>query len=357
MSSAFEEALDGSATKLPVSLLMGNGFSIAFSELYAYPSLLHQINKDFHILEIDDDKFKYLDSADFEKAKRYLGVVASMTRDAVPRLGSGGDAAQVVSDMLQKDADALSSRLVDALIALPPKFDEYWPEHGRSANALTLEQIESAAKFIKRFDKVFTVNYDLLLYWVIARTDRGRTRWHLGFESPADQENPWGRWEPHVDQNVFFLHGAFHLFSSVDDDTQTSLIYVKYGERPIMSLEARIGQAVNTRGLPIIVFEGTAKEKKARIARTPYLAAAFEKLKELQGTLFVYGLSMKQDTHLLEAIAESSVERICVGHHSERPSRELKSIFESICDSRKDKGCKEPEIVYFDSRECNVWSS
>lgn len=75
--------------------------------------------------------------------------------------------------------------------------------------------------------EIFSTNYDLLLYWVVMRSNNkncidgfGRdiendTREYIPDEDLEFSELRWGK---HKDsQNIFYLHGALHIFDMVSE--------------------------------------------------------------------------------------------------------------------------------------------
>lgn len=121
------------------ALLIGNGFS---AQYFNYANLLTeaQLEQDSPIRVL----FDRLGTVDFEAVIRALESATIVER----AYGNDGHA-----DQLELDAQTVREALVTAVNATHPAHRE------------ELEfQYESAGTFLKHFGKVFSLNYDLLLY-------------------------------------------------------------------------------------------------------------------------------------------------------------------------------------------------
>eukprot|EP00493_Phyllostaurus_siculus_P028034 UN28382 len=68
---------------------------------------------------------------------------------------------QVKIDEIKSDQEQLKNSLIQVISQTHPL---------RSSN-VTVQQYESAKPFIIQFEKIFTLNYDLLLYWIVNKFD------------------------------------------------------------------------------------------------------------------------------------------------------------------------------------------
>jgi Domain of unknown function (DUF4917) len=124
------------------TLLLGNGFSIKY---FNYKNLLEKAD-----LKADDPMrvlFDKLGTVDFER------VVRALENASVVERAYGDDPH---ADQLMADANRLREALVRAVRGTHPG-------HREDIEAM----IPSCVDFLTPFDNVFTMNYDLLLYWVI----------------------------------------------------------------------------------------------------------------------------------------------------------------------------------------------
>ncbi|MEM9697009.1 MAG: DUF4917 family protein [Myxococcota bacterium] len=171
--------------------------------------------------------------------------------------------------------------------------------------------LKRAEQLTEGFGRVFTTNYDLLLYWVMM--GRGRERFTDGFQR---RDGPETRlvFNEHFREGstqVLFLHGALHLH-------QTPTEVVKAEAAPDHTLRAVLHESLQGGVRPLFVSEGESRQKLSAIEGNPYLAFALEQLREGGGDLVTFGIGFSEsDEHLLEAIAASPhYQRIFVGVHS-----------------------------------------
>lgn len=196
----FQQAIHESQERGKRHALLGNGFSIACRpEIFTYGRLYEQA--DFSkISPTARLAFEALKTQDFERVIKALRDTASIIH------GYGGP--EELINQLQEDADGLRELLVQTIASSHPA----WPGE--------IEESEYAAcrKFLANFDLIYTFNYDLLLYWAKMHNEDGVTPdSDDGFRTPEDDfEASYVVWEPSqsYDQNLWFLHGALHMFDS-----------------------------------------------------------------------------------------------------------------------------------------------
>lgn len=133
-------------------------------------------------------------------------------------------------------------------------------------------------------------------------------------------------------QNLFFLHGAFHIYQ----DKNTTY---KITQGTHKALYDKLEEILNTENKEIVcVFQSENKIEK--INKNPYLKKSYEKLEKLTGAMVIIGWRMdKNDGHIINQINKSSVKRLYVS------SKEYggKSHYEKMKELFPDK-----EITLFD---------
>jgi hypothetical protein len=172
---------------------------------------------------------------------------------------------------------------------------------GAAVRASHVEQIEipeSTFRTIRdallEFSCVFTTSYDLLAYWAMSLD---------GFDGFCDcfyanERNEFGTWVPELRTPVFFLHGALHLVVEAGGTTRKLT-------RDARSLLQQFGRpAPDEPGSePLLVTEGSSRDKLAAIEQNEYLAFVLQRLRESDEPLVVFGHSLgDQDAHLADAI-------------------------------------------------------
>jgi predicted NBD/HSP70 family sugar kinase len=338
----FEEALALDEERIHGrSLLVGNGLSIEWKpDVFRYTSLYDEA--DLNGLSTSKDAlFGALGTHDFERVVEHLKTAADLAE-----LYEAGD--PELSGVMRADAQVVRRGLADVLAA----------RHPHHSNELTFAESESARAFLVHFGRIFTVNYDLLLYWVLNAVDGSAhsPRREDGFEWPT-ANGPrylvWKRSAAKRGQRVFYLHGAFHLY--VEDKRLRKL-----GFR-----DGRLMEQVRERLLegryPLVVTEGRSDEKLDRIERSAYLTYAHGALEELTGTLFIHGMSLSpNDDHILAKLEskDSQVETLFVGIHGDELSHGAQEVITRarlIKRRREDAGGRRLELHFYDSSSAQVW--
>jgi hypothetical protein len=302
----FEDALENSKNR---NLLLGNGFSMAQAgNQFSYSALLEKsgLGDDSSVRKV----FRILDTFDFEKVMEALEAAAQIERAYED---------EDRSKLFLTDAASIREALITAVHAVHPGAQFDIPQRQRDA----------CAKFLSDFQAIFTLNYDLLLYWVILRsaTDAFKDGFGLG-----EEVNGFRTFRQDAHCNTYYLHGALHLFLGKERETQKRILTTN-------TIISDIASTIRARKqLPLFVAEGKSIQKIARINSVPYLRHCYLKLLEMSGSLFVFGhAASDNDTHIYDAICASKVESIFVFVHN--PATQLATIREKLAryaERRKD---------------------
>jgi hypothetical protein len=168
---SFDDALRTAPAKR--HLLLGNGFSIALKpDIFSYKSL--HSKADFSKVAFAAAIFEALGTSDFEAVIRSLMNSAKLLKvyEGVP--------AALVSQ-LEHDAAELKNVLVAAI------------GHNHPSRPFDIEPQRYAAcrQFLSNFDHVYTLNYDILLYWALMQdeVDRLDLRSDDGFMHPEEEND------------------------------------------------------------------------------------------------------------------------------------------------------------------------
>lgn len=287
---SFQEALRRTADAKR-SVLLGNGFSIDLDASFSYPSLAERAVQLGNSPITSELREAMYGTADFETIAHYLEVSARV-------LALNGEAHADVIEELKSKARRVRLALVDTLATVIPE----------SANAVPATSYRSARAFLSEFGTIFTLSYDPLLYWVMTRPKNyGPCVSDDGFS--GRERMTWGPSKP---CNVFFLHGALHIYRTATD---TAKVKHRRGRRMADQIKDRIRSGE----YPLVVTEGTSEEKKARIQGSDYLTAAHRALSRTEGALFVHGAAMdEKDEHVFSPLASrgSRVTELYVALHS-----------------------------------------
>ena len=142
-----------------------------------------------------------------------------------------------------------------------------------------------------------------------------------GFALPFKGKTPY--YHP-IAQNIFFLHGAFHIY-------QDGKAIFKITQTQNKPLYAKLEEIIDSEGKDIIcVLAGKSKDKEDSIKENSYLKSGFDKLSSLSGELVIIGCSLAfNDEHIFAQICKSNIERIFISsnedhkHHDYKKARDI----------------------------------
>jgi len=292
---SFSEALDVSRRYSTRHLLLGNGFSISCRPtIFVYGKLLERAN--FASFSGQAQKaFAILGTQDFE---RVIKVLADSSR-VLEAYG----APDVLREQLAKDASQLKEILVQTLASSHP---------ARPAD-ISDEEYSRCRQFLTGFGNIYTLNYDLLLYWAFMNRDQQTLVSDDGFRKPQDDfESSYVTWEASQshDQNIWYLHGALHVF-----DSGTEVRKFTWKNTGVALID-QIRDALRRNYFPLFVAEGTSDEKLERIRHSDYLAKAQRSFQSIKGALFIFGHSLApNDEHILKEIERGKLSHVFIGVH------------------------------------------
>jgi hypothetical protein len=350
----FAEAIDESNKFSKRHLILGNGFSISCCEnIFQYQSLYDEA--DFSKVENVKEIFKELKTNDFEFVIKSLNEAAKISK-----IYSADDINNNLSKKLINDAESLKKILVSTIAK----------NHPINPSAISNDQFWSCRYFLNHFigDKkgqIYTLNYDLLLYWALMHDDRPfedemKLEKNDGFGNEEDGFGEdyvvWqGESSPHS-SNIHFLHGALHLFDS------GSQIKKFTWSRKNESLINQITDSVNKNIFPIFVAEGSSDQKKTKIRHNAYLYQGLKQFvsnaRVVKTCFFILGHSLDDnDDHIFLELGKSGkCEKIYVGIIGDIDSENNKRIIQKAEQIASLRSYKYPlEIDYYDARTANIW--
>jgi Domain of unknown function (DUF4917) len=334
----FRAALDETSELRQRHLLLGNGFSIACRpDIFRYGRLFERA--DFARLSAGArGAFDALGTQDFERVIKAL-------RDTRTILSAYREAPEEFRERLRGDADGLREVLVSAIAGSHP---------ARPAD-ITDPEYESCRRFLSCFNRIYSVNYDLLLYWAqMHEPSEVKLDHDDGFRTPEDENDAeYVVWDGSNsrDQDTYYLHGGLHI---VDTGVEVrKLTWTNTG----IALIDQITAALARDEYPLFVSEGSAQEKLARIKHSDYLARGWRSLREIQGALFVYGLSMSDnDAHVLQQIARGKASHLYVGIYGDPRSdanRLVITVSQRLATGRRERNPL--TVQFFDAVSAGVW--
>ncbi|MGR9319153.1 DUF4917 family protein [Rhizobium leguminosarum] len=278
-------------------LLLGNGFSIALKpDIFTYGSLYE--NADFSAAPYLPQIFDALGTRDFEVIIRHLSDTAQIIEVYRPKL-------RTLAARLRRDAEVVKDILVEVIAS----------RHPSRPYEISNDQYRSCRSFLRPFRSIFTLNYDVLLYWALMQNELGDGRFDHddGFRHPVDNEDaPYVSWQQGSSATVSYLHGALHVF---DRGTEITKYTWSKTDMPIVE---QVRDALNDNKFPVFVAEGSTDMKVERILHNAYLHKALRSfegsMKAATGALVVFGHSLApNDDHILRCIAAGGVSNLLVG--------------------------------------------
>lgn len=351
---SFQDALEDSAQFSKKHLLLGNGFSIACRpDIFHYGSLFDQA--DFSSVPNAERLFAALGTQDFEVAIRALESGATVL-DVYDESQAG------LTSTIRADAAALKDLLVQTVAQNHPDIPMDIPD----------DKFWACRRFLSNFlsgrnnGHVFTLNYDLLLYWTLMHED-------MPFGDPLqmDTNDGFGNVEDDPDTDyvvwqgetgahsasVHFLHGALHLFDAGYELQKYT--WIRKQQRLVDQARA----AINDNKFPLFVSEGTSRQKFSKVRHNAYL---YQGLKVLtsnasQGRhcFFVYGHSLADnDDHILRRLGRGTFPKLYVSLYGEPGTDANKSIISKANRLAALRNERKPlDVVYFDAESAQVWGN
>ncbi|MEO6318512.1 MAG: DUF4917 family protein [Acidimicrobiales bacterium] len=337
-ATTFDAALSDSERFNKRHVLLGNGFSIACRpDTFQYDALLDQATFEGASTDVRG-VFDLLGTTDFERVIELLRLAA----DLCERYASTDPD---LAARLRADADIVRTALAHVLAARHPEvpFD------------IVDEEYAAARAFLTHFERIYTLNYDMLLYWTVMQEMEPQTVRNDGFGNPDDPEADYVVWMPYEkfpNQRLFYLHGGLHLY-----DSGTELAKITWS-RTQVPLITQIRDALDEGRYPLIVTEGSTDEKLTKILHSAYLNHAIRSFATITGCLFVYGLSLApNDEHLIRRIAENmSLKGVYVSLYGDADSPTNQAIVGRASQLALGRPDRYPlELQFYDAASATVW--
>ncbi len=325
-------------------LLLGNGFSMAYNpKRFSFTSLLDNaverelITKTSPIYKV----FIQFDTKDFEEVVKLLETSTKV-------LKTYGVLSKADEKKILDDSKSLKKYLVDVITN----------NHPDKITEISDDEFFNSSSFIKNFEKVYTLNYDLLLYWSCIKLQSFIQEEQIqdsildisdGFYDPHEQTTNYVVFgNDGASQNIYFLHGGLHIF-----DKKSEIIKNTFS-RTDKSLKEQTLENLNKDIYPIFVSEGTSEQKKAKIIHNAYLNHCYKSLSSIgtkNSSLVIFGTLLKRnDTHIRKAILKSKVENIYIGVSNEDEAKEFDDFIEQSSKLKKAK-----KVYFYDYRTAKVW--
>lgn len=352
----FKEALSKAELYNKKHLLLGNGFSIAcIPSIFTYGSLFSRAN--FSDMPEVQETFNLLRTQDFESVIQALEKGGSVLPAYLP------EKKKTAATMLQH-ALKLKERLIETIAENHPSFPGEIEEYKCKACTSFL------SNFIDPGGTVYSLNYDLLLYWTLMygmEQKLIRVQPLDGFGRDTDFEDgevyvseyvTWQGDSRAHSQNIHYLHGALHIY-----DRGADVEKFTWADKGIRLVD-QARKALSENRFPLFVAEGESKKKMEKIIHSGYLYHSFKSFsstmkygaKSSKSCLFTYGVSFSEnDEHILSKISKGKVAHLFVSLYGDPASKTNNAIIASLERLKRKRSSGDLEISFYDAASANVW--
>ncbi|MBN1857467.1 MAG: DUF4917 family protein [Dehalococcoidia bacterium] len=336
---------DDIATQNWDTLLLGNGATIAVAGGLGWENLYDAAQPG--LTRESKELFSKFDTHNFEQV---LGAL---------QVAHGVNEALGVSDAIIGDA---YEEIKEALIA---EVRERHPSH-----ETVYEQLEPIARFMAGFKTVYSLNYDLVVYWavLVGNDCLGRNR----LKDCWTEESGYGLRAFPADHSflrtpvregtsctlVFYPHG--HLALCADAMGNEYKIQNEHGTQ----LLDRISEAWDTGQYhPLFVSEGSSQRKLEAILQSPYLKTVYSQELVHRGTAWVvfgWRADLLSDQHIFDAIVSAAPTSLALAVHepTQKKCAEWeafgRTVEEAVRKKHKDRN-KKIRLELFNADSVGCW--
>ena len=313
-------------------LLLGNGFSMSYDKKrFSFTSLLDSAIKSKIIKKKDFiyKVFEKLKTADFESVMKIL------------------DNSQKVISVYKGE-----KKLIKKIIEDSGQLKEYLVKiitnnHPDICTDIADENKKNCVEFLKPFKSIYTLNYDLLLYWATMFDNSQRFTDGFG-ENDHSIHEEYVVYKNKYGMMVHYLHGGLHIFDAGDEIIKKT--YSKTGIKLVEQIKENLDRNI----YPIFISEGDSKQKLTKILHNAYLNHCYKSLRNIGGDLVILGTKLKKnDTHILEAIIESKIKNIYIGVSNSSSINHIKARIDSYNQGKTD--LKKKNLYLYDYSTVNIW--
>lgn len=278
------------------TLLLGNGASIAVSRNFSYRSLLEHARKNELLTEDVNRLFHFFHTDDFELILRLVWQASNVNRSL-----------QIQDDQTLRAYRNVRECLIQAVRDVHPLYED------------VRGYLPNMYNFLKGFDTVLSLNYDLLVYWTmtygfgIRDYHKFKDCFTLGGGDVNGFDDDWQKYRNLLGECtntlVFYPHGNLALCRN---RREQELKIVR--DRNAGLLEAILGAWETETVVPLFVSEGREEQKVSSIQNSYYLSTVYrEVLKSPRTKLTIFGWGLgEHDLHLLRRMQGSGIQRVAV---------------------------------------------
>lgn len=317
-------------------LLLGNGFSIACHDKFKYGTLAEQAKMKklpAHLIKILDEY-----GNNFEEVMKLLndGEKLKKMYNLVKKKGTKAD--------IKKDYNLLKTTLVEVITENHPSYP----------SEITDSKFNRCLEFLLQFDDVYTLNYDLLMYWASLHIEEGSeysfSDCFVRGEGPEGSDCYFAE-GARKKKLIYFLHGGLHLY------TDNGHVWKRVWQGKDIPIVNQVKDAFDSKKYPLFIAEGKSNDKLQQIEKSSYLSYVFRKFNYIRGNLIVFGHSLcDQDWHILNSIENcEKLLNLFVGIYGLPDAANNREIFRKAHSIKRNSKNKDIKIYFYNSKSANVW--
>ena len=331
------------------TLIIGNGASISISPNFKYASLFSTAVEAGLIPKEVKGLFDYFETVDFEYVLRLLS-------DA----GAVNTALEIEETATRDNYVLIRNALISVVKNIHISYDQALPA------------IPKIVSFLGKFDTVFSLNYDLILYWAILwANENGADRYFKDcfVNSVFRDDWEWMRKDYMGKKStlVFYPHGNLAIATVSGETVKISRKkeFVE-GEDAIYIILKGLMDTIEQKWVhnayvPLFISEGSSKKKMNSIERNGYLNSVYETALPTESeSLVVYGWSISdQDDHILSRLIVGKPKKIAISiYKSDDWEEKAYEMRKKIMKVYYQKHRSQPkEIVFYDSASEGCWKN
>lgn len=281
------------------TILLGNGSSIAVNGCFQYQSLLDIAKQEFKQGNVDK-LFEYFNTKDFELILRLIWQgrkIIDITKEKEHKC--------VHYSRMEWIYEDIKNGLIKAVRQIHPNY-----------YAIGINRLKRISNFLRNFDTVVSLNYDLIVYWA-SLTQNDERDSPYSFKDcfiRSKFEDNWKKLREPIRRAkyctlIFYPHGNLILYK----DLLSSEFKISSNESNDL-LDTILEEWKNGDKSPLFVSEGTAEQKIKSIRDSYYLSVVYrEILTEQKQSLVVYGWGFgEQDIYILTQMKNCGIRNIAV---------------------------------------------
>lgn len=313
------------------TVLLGNGASISVDESFHYGSLKQHSIDNGLLTEDVENIFDFFHTDDFEFILRIVWQATNVNNSLEIEDAKTETAYRHVRDCL-----------ISAVRDIHSEYDDI------------SDQLPRIYSFLKRFNTVIPLNYDLIVYWAMMYgldIDDEHAFKDCFVGSKFDDD--WQRFRDPIGRQrscslVFYPHGSLILARDKVENER------KISSDGLSLLDGILAKWEKGSYVPLFVSEGTKEQKIKSIQSSYYLNTVFrEVLANLSDNLVIYGWGIgEHDMHIMQRIAKSGITKVAISVfrndqvYCNRVNQIVKDEFGAKC-----------EVVFFNSESPGCWNN